>query len=140
VRVRLFWPFIPKSADDAAGDPVVTGFWHRIATAVAARPVWVAATSIGLLAVLATGLLATPTGLSQTEQFRVRAESVSGYDAVAAHFGSLSDPTRVIGSTERAAGLQQAIAGTPGVMSVTEAGRRRGPGAVHRRHRRRAAT
>jgi RND superfamily putative drug exporter len=84
--VRLFWPFIPKSADDAAGDPVVTGFWHRIATAVAARPVWVAATSIGLLAVLATGLLATPTGLSQTEQFRVRAESVSGYDAVAAHF------------------------------------------------------
>ena len=122
--VRLFWPFIPKSADDAAGDPVVTGFWHRIATAVAARPVWVAATSIGLLAVLATGLLATPTGLSQTEQFRVRAESVSGYDAVAAHFpGSLSDPTRVIGSTERAAGLQQAIAGTPGVVSVTEAGR-----------------
>ena len=122
--VRLFWPFIPKPADGAVGDPVATGVWHRIATAVAARPVWVASTSIGLLAVLATGLLATPTGLSQTEQFRVRAESVSGYDAVAAHFpGGLTDPTRVIGSTERAAALQQAIAGTPGVVSVTEAGR-----------------
>jgi len=122
--VRLFWPFIPKPADGPTGDPVATGVWHRIATAVAARPVWVASTSIGLLAVLATGLLATPTGLSQTEQFRVRAESVSGYDAVAAHFpGGLTDPTRVIGSTERAAALQQAIAGTPGVVSVTEAGR-----------------
>ena len=54
----------------------------------------------------------------------MRAESVSGYDAVAAHFpGGLTDPTRVIGSTERAAALQQAIAGTPGVVSVTEAGR-----------------
>ena len=121
--VRLFWPFIPKPAD-ATGDPVATGVWHRIATAVAARPVWVAATSIGLLALLATGLLATPTGLSQTEQFRVKAESVSGYDAVAAHFpGGLTDPTRVIGDTEHAAALQQAIASTPGVVSVAEAGR-----------------
>ena len=120
--VRLFWPFIPHPG--TGEDTVTTGVWHRIATAVARRPAWVAATSIALLAVLATGLLATPIGLSQTEQFRVRAESVSGYDAVAAHFpGGLTDPTRVIGSAERAAQLQQAITGTPGVVSGTESGR-----------------
>ena len=73
---------------------------------------------------LATGLLATPVGLSQTEQFRVKSESVTGYDTVAAHFpGGLTDPTRVIGSTDRAAELQQAILGTPGVVAATEAGR-----------------
>ncbi len=120
--VRLFWPFIPHPID--GGDDDAAGFWHRIATAVARRPGWVAATSIALLAVLATGLLATPIGLSQTEQFRVKAESVSGYDAVAAHFpGGLTDPTRVIGSADRAARLQQVITATPGVVSGTESGR-----------------
>ena len=38
------------------------------------------------LVVLATGLLGTRIGLSQTEQFRVRADSVTGFDVVAAHF------------------------------------------------------
>jgi putative drug exporter of the RND superfamily len=119
--VRLFWPFIPHPGDP---DTVTTGAWHRIAAGVARRPVWVATASLLLLAVLATGILGTPTGLSQTEQFRVKAESVSGYDAVAAHFpGGLTDPTRVIGSTGRATDLQRAIVGTPGVVSATEAGR-----------------
>ena len=52
--------------------------------------------------VLCTGLLSTPIGLSQTEQFRVQAESVSGYETLAAHFPSgLTDPTRVIAPTDR---------------------------------------
>ena len=88
--VRLFWPFIPRPGDP---DTVTTGAWHRIASAVAQRPVWVATASILLLAVLAAGMLGTPTGLSQTEQFRVKAESVSGYETVAAHFpGGLTRP------------------------------------------------
>jgi len=119
--VRLFWPFIPHAGDP---DSVTTGVWHRIATAVARRPALVATASILLLAVLATGMLSTPTGLSQTEQFRVKAESVSGYNEVAAHFpGGLTDPTRVIGSTDRGADLQRVIVGTPGVVSATESGR-----------------
>ena len=53
---------------------------------------------------LCLGLLATPIGLSQTEQFRVQAESVSGYETLAAHFPSgLTDPTRVIAATGKAA-------------------------------------
>jgi RND superfamily putative drug exporter len=75
------------------------------------------------LAVLCTGLLATPIGLSQTEQFRVQAESVSGYETLAAHFPSgLTDPTRVIASTAKAANVEHAIAGAPGVVSVNPAG------------------
>ena len=81
------------------------GVWHRIAAAVArqARPGRGGRRSL-VLAVLCTGLLGTPIGLSQTEQFRVKAESVSGYDTLAAHFPSgLTDPTRVIAATAEAA-------------------------------------
>jgi putative drug exporter of the RND superfamily len=63
----------------------------------------VAAVTIAVLATFATGLLGTRIGLSQTEQFRVRADSVSGYDVVAAHFpAGLTNPTLVIAPTAQA--------------------------------------
>lgn len=117
---KLFWPFIP-----AVGATPLTdgGVWHRVAAAVARRPARVAVVSIGALALLCTGLLGTPVGLSQTEQFRVQAESVSGYDTLAAHFPSgLTDPARVIAATDRSAEVQRAIAETPGVVAVNPAG------------------
>ncbi|KUI12938.1 hypothetical protein AU193_04100 [Mycobacterium sp. GA-1285] len=117
---RLFWPFIPKPGDRAHTD---SGIWHRIAEAVARRPGSVATIAIGGLAVLCIGSVATPIGLSQTEQFRVQAESVSGYSRLADHFPSgLTDPTRVIASTDRAADVQRAITETPGVVSANPAG------------------
>ncbi|OBF90605.1 hypothetical protein A5790_16530 [Mycobacterium sp. 852002-51152_SCH6134967] len=118
---RLFWPFIPKIGDRVLTD---SGIWHRIAEAVARRPGAVATISIGGLAVLCIGLVGTPIGLSQTEQFRVQAESVYGYERLADHFPSgLTDPTRVIASTERAADVQRVITETPGVVSANPAGR-----------------
>jgi putative drug exporter of the RND superfamily len=117
---KLFWPFIPAVGATPLTD---SGIWHRVAAAVARRPAQVAVVSIGVLALLSTGLLATPVGLSQTEQFRVQAESVSGYDTLAAHFPSgLTDPARVIASTDKAADVQRAIADTPGVVSVAPSG------------------
>jgi len=69
-------------------------------------------------------LLGTRIGLSQTEQFRVRADSVSGYDVVAAHFpAGMGSPTLVVAPTDQAARIQQAISSTPGVVSASEAGR-----------------
>lgn len=116
---KLFWPFIPAAGATPLTD---SGVWHRVAAAVARRPAQVAAVSIGALALLCTGLFATPVGLSQTEQFRVQAESVSGFDTLAAHFPSgLTDPARVIASTDRAAEVERAIADTPGVVSVAPA-------------------
>ena len=94
-----------RSSRRSATKPLTeTGVWHRIADGVARRPGTVATVAIAALAVLCTGLLGTPIGLSQTEQFRVQAESVTGYQTLAAHFPSgLTDPTRVIGPTDRAA-------------------------------------
>ncbi|MBB2988552.1 RND superfamily putative drug exporter [Mycolicibacterium iranicum] len=117
---KLFWPFIPAVGATPLTD---TGVWHRVAAAVARRPGRVAVVSLGTLALLCTGLFATPVGLSQTEQFRVEAESVSGFETLAAHFPSgLTDPTRVIASTDRSAQVQRAITDTPGIVSATPAG------------------
>ena len=117
---RLFWPFIPHAGDGAALD---SGAWHRVAEQVARRPTLVAGVAIAVLAVLATGLIGTRIGLTQTEQFRVRADSVSGYDIVAAHFpAGLTNPTLVVASTAAAPQVQQAIGATPGVVSVTSSG------------------
>ncbi|BBY73921.1 membrane protein [Mycolicibacterium parafortuitum] len=117
---KLFWPFIPQVGAQALTD---RGVWHRIASAVARRPAVVAVVSIGGLAVLCTGLFATPVGLSQTEQFRVQAESVGGFDTLSEHFPSgLTDPARVIASADRSAEVQRAITATPGVVSAFPAG------------------
>lgn len=117
----LFWPFIPRVGAKPLTD---SGVWHRVAEAVSRRPGRVAVVAIAGLAVLCTALLTTPVGLSQTEQFRVQAESVSGYETLAAHFPSgLTDPTRVIAPTDRAADIGRAISETPGVVSASEAGR-----------------
>ena len=117
---RLFWPFIPRLGAKPLTD---SGIWHRVADAVARRPARVAVVAIAGLAVLCTGLLGTPVGLSQTEQFRVQAESVSGYETLAAHFPSgLTDPTRVIAPTAKAVEIERAITETPGVVSANPAG------------------
>lgn len=113
---RLFWPFVPPPGDGTAGP----GAWHRAAQWVGRHPGPVAAVSIATLAVLAGGLHGTRIGLSQTEQFRVRADSVSGYEVVAAHFPpGLTNPTLVIAPTDQATRVGQAIAAAPGVVSVS---------------------
>ncbi|WP_301148595.1 MMPL family transporter [Mycobacterium simiae] len=118
---RIFWPLIPEADGIAAPD---AGPWHRVAERVSRRPAIVAVVAITALGVLATGLLGTRIGLSQTQQFRVQADSVSGYDVVSAHFpAGLSNPTLVAGPTARAPQLQAVIAATPGVVSATETGR-----------------
>src|SRR5215217_5958350 len=117
---RLFWPFIPRRGGDTA---VTGGVWHRIATWVTGHAGRIAVATMVVLALFAIGLVGTPIGLSQIEQFRVKAESVTGYETLAAHFPSgLTDPTRVVGATARAAETRRAIATTPGVVSVNDAG------------------
>ncbi|OBH12650.1 MMPL family transporter [Mycobacterium sp. E1747] len=116
---RLFWPFVPRPEDTATAD---SGAWQRIGEWVNRRPALVATAAIAGLAVLATGLLGTRIGLSQTDQFRVHADSVSGYDIVAAHFpAGLVNPTLVIAPT--VSQMPQAISATRGVVSATESGR-----------------
>ncbi|OKH77923.1 membrane protein [Mycobacterium sp. ST-F2] len=117
---RLFWPFIPETGSHAA--PLTdSGVWHRIAAGVARRPGRVATVALAGLTALCVGLVNLPIGLSQTQQFRVQAESVAGYDTLAAHFPSgLTNPTTVIASDPAVANV---ITRTPGVVSATPAGR-----------------
>jgi putative drug exporter of the RND superfamily len=117
---RLFWPFIPRRGDRTA---VTAGVWHSIADWVTGHAGRIAASTVALLALLGIGLIGTPIGLSQIDQFRVRAESVTGYETLAAHFPrGLTDPTLVIGATARAADVAPAITTTPGVVSASDAG------------------
>ena len=117
---KLFWPFVPKAGSE---EITTTGAWHRIADWVSQHATRVAVVSIAALAVLATGLLATPVGLNQIDQFRVSADSVTGFKTLSAHYPSgLTDPTRVFGHTDKADAVAAAIQGTPGVVSVNPAG------------------
>jgi RND superfamily putative drug exporter len=117
---RLFWPFIPRRGENTA---VTTGVWHGIADWVVGHAGRVALSTLALLAALCIGLIGTPVGLSQTDQFRVRAESVTGYEMLSAHFpGGLTDPAFVIGASGRAAAIRSAITTTPGVVSASDAG------------------
>lgn len=117
---RLFWPFIPEPD---VRTTLESGLWHRVAERVARRPALVATVTTALLALLATGLLSTRIGLSQTEQFRVRADSVTGFNVAAQHFpAGLANPTVVIAPSQQAVQVQQAISTTPGVVSATQSG------------------
>jgi RND superfamily putative drug exporter len=117
---KLFWPFIPRAGSE---DLTTTGAWHRVADWVSGHAGRVAAVSILALAVLATGIIGTPIGLSLIDQFRVKADSVTGFQTLAQHFPSgQTDPTRVVARTENTDAVTAAIQSTPGVASVQPAG------------------
>ncbi|GAY18250.1 MMPL family transporter [Mycobacterium sp. shizuoka-1] len=117
---KLFWPFIPRAGSD---EITGTGAWHWVADWVSGHAGRVTVAATAVLAVLAAGLLATPIGLNQIDQFRVSADSVTGYRTLSAHFPSgLTDPTRVIGKTADSSAIDAAIRVTPGVVSVNPAG------------------
>lgn len=117
---NVFWPFVPQADDRDTADE---GVWHAIAARVVRKPALIAGSAIAVLAVCATGLLSTQVGLSQTEQFRVRAESVDGFDALAAHFPSgSSDPAIVLARGAAAAGIEEAFRRTEGVVLSWQTG------------------
>ncbi|MEH3154344.1 MAG: MMPL family transporter [Gordonia paraffinivorans] len=123
---KLFWPFIPRidkslSTDDA--DLHATGAWHRLASAVVAHPTRSLAAAVVVLVVCALGVLGTSIGLSQTQQFRVTADSVTGFDVLDQHFpAGQSDPTTVVARSAAAGPVESALRSTPGVQSVAQTG------------------
>ncbi len=117
---RLFWPFVPHVGQP---EPTETGFWSRVAGVVTSRPLLVTIAGTVVLAVLALPLLGVQTGLSATEQFRVKPEAVTGQEILAQHFpAGASQPTSVIAAAADAGAVKSAVEGVDGVQSVTEAG------------------
>jgi RND superfamily putative drug exporter len=113
---KLFWPFVPKESDR---DTTTEGVWHSIAAGVARRPVVTASVTIVALLACCGALFGTQIGLSQTEQFRVTAESVEGFDTLSQHFPAGSaDPMTVLAPTADIDGVISTAEGIDGVVSV----------------------
>ncbi|MDV8022857.1 MMPL family transporter [Rhodococcus sp. IEGM 1330] len=113
---KLFWPFVPKESDR---DTTTEGVWHSIAAGVARRPVATASVTIVALLACCAALFGTQIGLSQTEQFRVTAESVEGFDTLSQHFPAGSaDPVTVLAPTADIDGVISTAQGIDGVVSV----------------------
>ncbi len=114
---KLFWPFIPGPDDR---DTATSGAWFSIAAAVSRHPARTASITIVALLACAGALFGTGIGLSQTEQFRVTAESVEGFETLSEHFpAGLADPTTVVGKTDSAAEIESVLAGNDAVTSFT---------------------
>ncbi|GAA2583987.1 MMPL family transporter [Winogradskya consettensis] len=110
----LFWPFIPK-----VGDELRHGLWSRVGNAVARRPGLVTVVSIVILGALSAGIPGTQLGLSQTEQFRVKAESVEGLDTLSRSFpAGAADPAVVLTDPAHAQEVLAAVTATAGVAQA----------------------
>ena len=110
----LFWPFVPR-----VGDEVSYRLWARVGTGVAGRPGLVTALSLVVLAVCAAGIPGTRLGLSQTEQFRVEAESVDALQTLSRSFpAGAADPAVVIAAPARADEVLAAVSATEGIAQA----------------------
>ncbi|WP_229400097.1 MMPL family transporter [Micromonospora okii] len=114
----LFWPFVPR-----VGGPAREGrLWGRLGAAVVRRPAPVAALATLLLVALALGGLGIRTGLSETEQFRVKPEAVTGAETLARAFpAGTTQPVAVLTTPAAARAVTEAAAAVPGVTSARPA-------------------
>lgn len=116
----LFWPFVPRDGEEEKSR---NGVWFRIARTVESRPAAVLAVSAVILGVLASGLLGVKVGLSQTDQFRVDAESVDGLDTLSKHFPpGAADPVTIIVGADEADEVLATVNGIDGVDSARPSG------------------
>ena len=114
----IFWPKVPKH-DDV--DERLSGIWSRIAGAVGRKPrrTWVAS-SLFLIIAAAFATQISGGGLSQTDAFTGKPDSVIGLTKLAEHFpGGSGDPTLVIVPVADAKKVTAALEKTEGVASVT---------------------
>lgn len=94
---RAFWPFMPRFQPGGGAPPEERGVYRRVGDRIALRPrpIWIG-TLVGLL-VLALGIFAFDSGITQQEDFRADTESVRGQELIAASFpAGASAPTDVI--------------------------------------------
>lgn len=119
----LFWPFVPRVGGDR---PEGSRFWHSLAGGVVAHPWRALLLTIPVLALCTTGMVGAKVGLEQTQAFRVKAESVDGFEVLRQHLppGEVSPATVIATAPDRAAvgDLAAFIQDTPGVTKVTPTG------------------
>ncbi len=111
----LFWPFVPRVG---AGTDPRRGPWGRIGALVVRRPAAVAALGVVVLGLLSAGLTSLDVGLSRTETFRIKAESIDGLQALTRAFpAGAADPVVVVTRPATVAAVRAAAEG-PGVANA----------------------
>jgi RND superfamily putative drug exporter len=113
----VFWPRIPKF-DDV--DEKLSGFWSKVGNLVDRRPkpIWIS-TAVGLIILAGFSTTLKSDGLSQTEAFTSRTDSVIGLEKLGEHFPSgEGSPVEVIVPVAKIDAVSAAIRGIPDVASV----------------------
>ena len=112
-----FWPKVPREGEE---DERLSGLWSRLAGSIGKRPrqTWII-TAIAMLILAAFTLTLKADGITTTEAFVERTDSVIGQDELAAHFpGGLGTPAIIIANEAQADAVAAVAASTPGVADV----------------------
>ncbi|MEU7581103.1 MMPL family transporter [Streptomyces sp. NPDC041068] len=118
----VFWPFVPRHGTPARKERTV---WSRVGTTVAHRPRWSWMMSVAVTGVLALSATGITLGLTQSEMFQDKPESVTAQERIAAHYPSgASDPAKIVTTSAKAAQVRAAASGVEGVARVEPGGDR----------------
>jgi len=115
----IFWPRVPRPGQEALADG--RSPWRRVGDAVARRPMVYIGASLAVLALGAGALLQMRLGLSQSDQFLQKPESIAASERIAQSFpAGTSDPTRIL-TTAAPARVVHQVSAVPGVADVQRA-------------------
>lgn len=120
----IFWPRIPHF--DGI-DSQLHGIWSKVGRSVAKRPrrLWIT-TGLGLLILAGFSTTLQTNGLSTSQSFTTRPESVVGQELLLKHFsGGQGQPTEVVvkdGQVKEVTSVLLGIRGVTGVVPYSDAG------------------
>lgn len=113
----IFWPRIPRFDDVDAN---LMGLWSKVGNQVAKRPrrLWIT-TAIGLIILAGFATTLQANGLSTSQSFTTRPESVVGQDLLLKHFpGGQGQPTEVVVKESLVAKTSAVLLAIKGVTTV----------------------
>ncbi len=113
----IFWPRIPKF-DDV--DEKLSGFWAKVGNFVdrKPKPIWIS-TALALLIFAGFSATLKSDGLSQTEAFTTRTDSVIGLEKLGEHFPSgEGTPVEIVADESDVPAVLAAVRGISNVAAV----------------------
>ena len=113
-----FWPKVPREGEE---DERMAGVWSRLAGSIGRRPriTWVV-TAIAMLVLAAFTFTLKAEGITTTEAFVERTDSVVGQEQLAEHFpGGLGTPVIIVANEGSADAVTAATQQTPGIAAVS---------------------
>jgi RND superfamily putative drug exporter len=113
----IFWPKIPKFDDE---DEKLSGFWSKVGNFVdrKPKPIWIT-TALALLILAGFSTTLKSDGLSQTEAFTSRTDSVIGLEKLGEHFPSgEGTPVEIVADEADLPAVINAVKGLPNVANV----------------------